>query len=63
MKTRHKVWFIVFIFTLFDLLAFFSVPTEIRRANWWTIVPGGGYVLAVEYHFGNKLQETSHAPD
>lgn len=47
------VWFVVFI--LADMGAYFSVPRQIRLQNEWAVIPGCGYVLAAEYHFGNKL--------
>jgi hypothetical protein len=38
-----------------DLGAYFSVPRTLRLENRWSLIPGCGYILAAEYHFGNKL--------
>ena len=47
---------IIFImFIIFDTIAAVSVPAGVRRENLWYIPPGGGIIIAAEYHFGHRL--------
>lgn len=39
------------IFMLADMAAMCSVPFDIRKDCWWCVLPGGGFVLAAEYHY------------
>lgn len=48
-------WIVLLIFLLADIGAMFSVPSQVRKDNWWRVLPGCGFVLAATYHFGNKL--------
>lgn len=53
-------WLLIFALVIgVDVLSYVSVPTPVRHANRWSIVPLGGIILAAEYHFGNKLKEAS----
>lgn len=52
-------WIVIALFVTADVGAFFSVPKPIRSENKWALVPGCGFVLAAEYHFGAKFK----APD
>jgi hypothetical protein len=56
-KGRVMRWLVVWVvFIILDVPCWLSVPREIRQANNWSLFPGGGYILAAEYHFGNKLK-------
>lgn len=50
-----KIIFIA-LFLIMDVAAFFSVPKDTRIENRWALIPGGGYVLAVEYYFGREQE-------
>lgn len=45
----------LFIFLMADMAAMYSVPHEIRKDHWWRVFPGGGFVLAAEYHYGHRM--------
>lgn len=49
-------WFALALFMLADVGAFYSVPKPVRAENEWALIPGCGFVLAAEYHFGAKLK-------
>ena len=51
-----KNFIFLVIFLLCDVFAYITVPQSIRHDNIWSLIPGCGYVLAIEYHFGNKLK-------
>ena len=50
-------WLVLVMLIFADLGAFHSVPEPVRIGNKWATIPFCGFVLAAEYHFGNKLNE------
>lgn len=49
-------WIAFALFMLADAGAYLSVPKPIRAENGWALIPGCGFVLAAEYHLGDKLK-------
>ena len=50
-----KSFLMLVLFLIVDVASYYSVPREVRLENKWSLTPGAGYILAAEYHFGNKL--------
>lgn len=53
MRKGYYIWIIL---VALDVLCWSTVPPAIRNNPKWSQIPGCGYILAIEYHFGNKIK-------